>query len=55
MDLAPMLKQKCKSLQSSIKSYKRINSNLMDINYENIHYQRIGMFNGKLDKIPNAF
>ena len=26
----------------------------MDINYENIHYQRIGMFNGKLDKIPNG-
>ena len=27
----------------------------MNINYENTHCQIIGIFNGKVDKTPNAF
>ena len=30
------------------------NRNLMNINYENMHYQYMGLFNVKLCKLPNV-
>ena len=31
-----------------------VNGNLMNINYENLHYQQMRLFNVKLCKLPNV-